>query len=55
MTDFLAMGGYALWVWSAFGLAVVVLVANVVMAQRRYHDTVRRLRLRMNRAGGIRP
>jgi heme exporter protein D len=54
MRDFLAMGGYAQWVWSAFGLAVVVLVVNVVMARRRYRDTVRRLRLRMNRAGSVR-
>ncbi|MFO1355643.1 MAG: heme exporter protein CcmD [Gammaproteobacteria bacterium] len=54
MRDFLGMGGYALWVWSAFGLAAVVLVANVIGADRRYRNTRRRLRLRMNRAGSLR-
>jgi heme exporter protein D len=47
--DFLAMGGYALWVWSAFGLALVVIVANLFAADRRYRDAVRRLRRRMER------
>ncbi len=54
MRDFLAMGGYALWVWSAFGLAAVILVANLVGASRRYRNTLRRLRLRMNRTGSFR-
>ena len=49
MREFLAMGGYALWVWSAFGLALVVLVANLFAAERRYRDAVRRLRGRMER------
>lgn len=53
MRDFLSMGGYAFWVWSAFGLTLVVLLANVIGADRRYHNTLRRLRLRTNRAGSM--
>lgn len=30
--DFLRMGGYAQYVWSAYGITVVVLVTNVVQA-----------------------
>ena len=35
MTEFLAMGGYAEYVWSVFGLAVVTLIYNVLSARRR--------------------
>jgi heme exporter protein D len=50
MTKFFAMGGYALWVWSAYGLAAIVLLANIVAASRRYRQAVLRLRGRMNRS-----
>ncbi len=35
--DFLDMGGYGAYVWSAYGLALVVLVANLLspLLQRR--------------------
>ena len=36
MREFLEMGGYAGYVWSSFGLTLLVLVANVVMARRRH-------------------
>lgn len=52
MREFLAMGGYAVWVWSAFGLTAVVLVANVVAASRGYERTVARLRSRVARSEG---
>jgi heme exporter protein D len=45
--EFFAMGGYAQWVWSAFGLTVIVLAANVIMAARRYRRAVDDLRVRM--------
>jgi heme exporter protein D len=37
MTEFLAMGGYAPYVWTAYGAALVVLVALTVatLARRR--------------------
>ncbi len=55
MGDFLAMGGYAQWVWSAYGLALVVLTANVIAASRRYRQAIERLRKRMDgQPGSIR-
>ena len=37
MKEFLEMGGYALYVWTSYGLALIVLVANLVspVLQRR--------------------
>jgi len=37
LTEFLHMGGYAFYVWTSYGLALVILVANVIgpMLQRR--------------------
>jgi heme exporter protein D len=35
MAEFLAMGGYAQFVWSAFGITAVVIVFNIVSARRR--------------------
>ena len=32
MTDFLAMGGYAAYVWSAYGFAALVLIALLVQS-----------------------
>lgn len=40
MSEFLYMGGYGYYVWSAYGLSFVVLVLNVVAA-RRQHKQVR--------------
>jgi heme exporter protein D len=34
VTDFFAMGGYAAYVWSAYGFAAVVLVALLVQSWR---------------------
>jgi heme exporter protein D len=42
MIDFLAMGGYAAYVWSCFALTAVVLAWNV-LAARRSHAAARRL------------
>jgi len=48
LTEFLHMGGYAFYVWTSYGIALVVLVANVLvpMRQRRklLTDIARRLR-----------
>ena len=46
--DFLAMGKHALFVWSAYGICLTVLIINVaspLMARRRYlQQEARRLR-----------
>ena len=30
MSEFFHMGGYAVYVWSAYGIAVLVLIANLL-------------------------
>ena len=35
------MGGYGEYVWSTFGLTVIVLIVNVVGARRRLHNALR--------------
>ena len=39
MSEFLAMGGYAKYVWSAWGISVVVLVFTVVLTKRALAQT----------------
>jgi heme exporter protein D len=34
MADFLAMGGHGLYVWLAYGIALVILVLNIVQPLR---------------------
>ena len=35
--EFFAMGGYAFYVWTSYGIALIVLVANIIIpvAQRK--------------------
>lgn len=48
--EFVTMGGYALYVWPAYGTALVVMVASAWFAHRSF----RRNRARAERrAGGI--
>ncbi len=35
MYDFFHMGGYALYVWSAYGLVFIVLVLNIIIPLHR--------------------
>jgi heme exporter protein D len=49
LADFLAMGGHGAYVWSAYGLCMVVLAWNAVLpllARRRYLDDLARRRRR---------
>jgi heme exporter protein D len=47
-SEFIAMGNHGLYVWTAYGVSLVVLILNValpIMARRRYlQDEARRLR-----------
>jgi heme exporter protein D len=45
MHDFFNMGGYAAYVWSAYGISLAVLVMNIVLPIRRE----RRLRLALKK------
>lgn len=49
MTEFLAMGGYAKYVWSSFGITAIVLILNLLAARRQLRQTRERLELRLVR------
>ena len=52
MSEFLHMGGYAFYVWGSYGLAAIVLAANVILPVLRLRETRRDLeRLARARAG----
>lgn len=44
MTEFLYMGGYGGYVWSAYGLCLLVLLANVIAARLRNHNARREVK-----------
>ena len=46
MSEFLAMGGYAPYVWSAYGVTLVVLVYNAWAAYRQHVVALSRLQER---------
>jgi len=37
MSEFFHMGGYAFYVWTAYGVTLLVLLLNIVLPLRRYH------------------
>ena len=39
-TDFISMGGYATFVWSSFGIVLVVLILNVIAAKRQRQQVI---------------
>ena len=43
LREFLHMGGYAFYVWSAYGVAFIVLAANVVVPMLRARELRTRL------------
>lgn len=43
-SEFFAMGGYGVYVWSAYGFAALVLVVNVLIPLRRGAAVIRILR-----------
>lgn len=44
MSEFFAMGGYAVYVWSSFGITFAVLAGNFWLARRRHAQVIARLR-----------
>ncbi len=43
MAEFLHMGGYGAYVWSAYGIAALVLIVNAVLPGRAERAALRRL------------
>ncbi|MEA2093755.1 MAG: heme exporter protein CcmD [Pseudomonadota bacterium] len=35
LTEFFHMGGYAFYVWTSYGIALIILLANVLMPARQ--------------------
>jgi heme exporter protein D len=54
MSEFFAMGGYAKYVWSSFGITAIVLMVNLLAARRQLRQTRERLQLRLVRQSGKR-
>ncbi len=49
MTDFFNMGGYAFFVWTSYGLAFVIFVANIIAPIQRKAAIIRQLKRRQRR------
>ena len=49
IADFFSMGGYGVYVWTSFGIAALLMIAELVTLRGRRRATVRRLR-RLQRA-----
>ncbi|MBU3538505.1 heme exporter protein CcmD [Polynucleobacter sp. UK-Gri1-W3] len=43
-SEFFAMGGYALYVWSSFGVCALVLIFEPLSVRARFNAIVRRLK-----------
>jgi len=44
VSEFFAMGGYALYVWGSFGLTAAVMIIEVLTVRKQRHDILRNLR-----------
>ena len=43
-SEFFAMGGYALYVWSSFGVCALILILEPLLVRIRFKAIVRRLK-----------
>jgi heme exporter protein D len=43
-SEFFAMGGYALYVWSSFGICALVLMLEPLLVRARFKTIVKRLK-----------
>lgn len=49
MQEFFAMGGYAFYVWTSYGLALIVLLANILIPVMQRKQLLRSLALKQKR------
>ena len=47
ISDFLAMGGYGLYVWGSFGVTVLIMAVEPIMVARNRKTTITRLKRQM--------
>ncbi len=50
-SEFFAMGGYAFYVWTSYGIALVVLLLNVIIPVVQRKQFLRQLLMKQKRAG----
>jgi len=43
-SDFLAMGGYGLYVWGSFGLTALIMIVEPIVVARNRKTTIARLK-----------
>ncbi len=43
-SDFLAMGGYGLYVWGSFGVTALIMIAEPILSIRRRTSLIARLK-----------
>lgn len=44
LADFLAMGGYGLYVWGSFGVTALILAIEPLLVAKKNKETIRRLK-----------
>jgi heme exporter protein D len=49
MSEFINMGGYAIFVWSSFGMSLLVLLLNVILPAMRRKQLLRDVRSHIKR------
>lgn len=49
MNEFLQMGGYAFYVWTSYGLALIVLLANLIIPFNQERVLLRTLARKLRR------
>ncbi len=52
MNEFLHMGGYAAYVWSAYGISLVVLILNIILPIRHEQALLHAIKKKLQREGG---
>ena len=48
LNSFFSMGGYAVYVWSAYCISFIVLLLNVILAIRNEHKVLAKLKKRLH-------
>lgn len=54
MNSFLSMGGYAVYVWSAYAIFFAVVLVDQFASTVEHRRQIRAIRLRSNRIRGVR-
>lgn len=49
MSEFFHMGGYAFFVWTSYGLAAIILLANIILPLQRKKEILGNLKRRLRR------